>query len=169
MFSGKTTELIGRVERYPAGSVLAIKHVVDTRFGRDAIISHAGKSLAATPVSSSREILSLIEPRTQVVALDEGHFFDLELVEVIETLNDRNLSVVLASLEPDSWDRPFPINELLRQRAAECVLKTAICARCSGIADRTQRLTTIVAGNMIVDPSQYEPRCRACWRAPGPS
>ena len=166
MFSGKTTELIFRVERYPAERMLAIKHVVDTRFGRDAIISHAGKSLAATPVSSSREILSLVDARTQVVAIDEGHFFDLELVEVIEALNDRGMNVVLTSLEPDSWARPFPINEVLREQAAECVLKTANCARCGRVADRTQRLTPVVAGNMVVNPSQYEPRCRGCWRAP---
>jgi thymidine kinase len=167
MFSGKTTELIGRIERHPAAGVLAIKHVIDTRFGRDAIISHSGKSVAATPVSSAREILNLVGARTQVVAIDEGHFFDLELVEVIEALNDRGLNVVLASLEPDSWGQPFPINEMLQERASERVLKSATCSRCGGVADRTQRLTPVAAGNMVVNPSQYEPRCRTCWEAPG--
>ncbi len=166
MFSGKTTELICRVEKYPADSVLAIKHAIDTRFERDAIISHGGRAIAATPVSSAKEMLNLVGAQTQVVAIDEGHFFDLELVGVIEALNDRGLNVMLTSLEPDSWGRPFPINEMLRKLAAECVLETAICARCGGVADRTQRLTPVVAGNMVVDPSQYEPRCRTCWRAP---
>ena len=166
MFSGKTTELICRVERYLPDTLLAIKHVIDTRFGQDAIISHAEKWLAATPVSSAREILNLVDARTQVVAIDESHFFDLELVEVVAILNERGLDVVLTSLEPDSWSRPFPINEMLRERAAECVLKSAICAQCGGGADRTQRLTPVIGGNMVVDPSQYEPRCRACWRAP---
>jgi thymidine kinase len=166
MFSGKTTELIARVERYPAGSVLAIKHVIDTRFGRDAIISHAGKSVAATPVSLARNILEQVSSQTQIVAIDEAHFFDLDLVEVVAALNDRGLNVVLTSLEPDSWGRPFPINEMLREQASECMLKTAICAGCGAVADRTQRITPVVAGNMVVDPSQYEPRCRRCWEAP---
>lgn len=166
MFSGKTTELINRVERYPSESVLAIKHAIDTRFGRDAIISHGGKSLAAIPVSSGRNILKLVESRMRVVAIDEAHFFDPDLLEVVAVLNERGVDVVLTSLEPDSWGRPFLINELLRERATECVLKTAICKQCGEVADRTQRLTPVVAGNMIVDPSNYEPRCRTCWRAP---
>lgn len=166
MFSGKTTELIRRVKGYPAEGVLAIKHAVDTRFGRDAIISHAGKSLSATPVRCAHDILNLVNEQTRVVAVDEGHFFDSELVDVVAELNERTVNVVMTSLEPDSWGRPFPINESLRQRASVCVLKTANCARCGDVADRTQRLTPIVAGNMVVDPSQYEPRCRSCWRAP---
>lgn len=166
MFSGKTTELILRVERYPAESVLAIKHSIDTRFGRDAIMSHGGQALPATPVSCAREILNLIGPKTQIVAIDEGHFFDVELVEVIEGLNRRGLNVVLTSLEPDSWGRSFRMNELLREAAAECVMKSAACAQCGGVANRTQRLTPVVNGNMVVDPSHYEPRCQRCWREP---
>lgn len=166
MFSGKTTELITRVERYPAESVLAIKHAIDTRFGRHAIISHGGQSIRATPVRSAREIPPLVAAPTRVVAIDEGHFFELDLLDSIAELNGRGVDVVLTSLEPDSWGRPFPINDWLRERATECVTKSATCARCGGVADRTQRLTPVVAGNMVVDPSQYEPRCRACWQAP---
>jgi thymidine kinase len=166
MFSGKTTELINRVERYPSESVVAIKHAIDTRFGRDAIISHGGKALGAITVSCAREIMNVVETPTQIVAIDEGHFFDLDLQDVVKVLNERGVDFVVASLEPDSWGRPFPINELLREGARECVVKSAICARCGAVADRTQRLTPVVAGNMVVDPSQYEPRCRACWRAP---
>ncbi len=166
MFSGKTTELIARVERYPSESVLAIKHAIDTRFGRIAIISHGGKSLDATTVSCAREILNLVQAGTRVVAIDEGHFFDLDLMDAIAMLNRRRMDVVVTSLEPDSWGRPFPINELLREQATECVVKSAICARCGVVADRTQRLTPVVGGNMVVDPSNYEPRCRTCWRPP---
>ena len=166
MFSGKTTELIARVEGYPPDRVLAVKHRIDTRFGRGAIISHAGKAFPAVEVSCAREILKRVSEEVAMVAIDEGHFFDAELPDVVERLCSRGVSVVVASLEPDSWAHPFAINELLRQVAAECLIKTTVCGRCGSTADRTQRLTPIVGGNMVVDPSHYEPRCRACWRPP---
>jgi len=76
------------------------------------------------------------------------------------------MDVALTSLEPDSWGRPFLINGRLREVCTSCILKTATCSRCGAIADRTQRLTPVVGGQMIVDPSHYEPRCRKCWRPP---
>jgi len=166
MFSGKTTELIRRVAQSPTGSVLAIKHAIDTRYASHAILSHGGTALPATAVSAAAQIVELIRKETRTVAIDEGHFFDLELASVICDLNERGLHVVLTSLEPDSWGRPFPINERLREVADECVVRHAACARCGALADHTQRLTPIVGGNMVVDPSQYEPRCQACWRPP---
>ncbi len=166
MFSGKTTELIRRVEQYPAGSVLAVKHEIDTRFGRDAIMTHGGKAIPATPVRASLEILDHIGEAIELVAIDEGHFFDLELPGVIAILNERGIDIAITSLEPDSWARPFPINELLRTQTSECIVKSATCTRCGGVADRTQRLTPIIDGNMVVPPSHYEPRCCNCWRLP---
>lgn len=166
MFSGKTTNLIRRVENYAPQTVLAIKHQIDIRFGQDAIITHGGKALAATPVSTALEIIGLVLESTRVVAIDEAHFFDTDLIEATRSVNRRGVDVVLASLEPDSWGRPFAINDLLRQTATECCVAMATCARCGAAADRTQRLTPIVGGNMVVDPSNYEPRCRNCWRPP---
>lgn len=166
MFSGKTTELISRVGRFPSETVLAIKHEIDTRFGGGAIVTHGGKAISAVAVAGAREILERTGDSVRVVAIDEGHFFDAELIGVIKRLNARGVSVVVASLEPDSWGRPFPINDSLRKSSDECVVKTALCGRCGATADRTQRLTPIVGGNMVVDPSHYEPRCRACWRPP---
>lgn len=166
MFSGKTTELIRRVGAYPPESVLAIKHTIDTRFGRDAIISHGGKAIPATPVGSSIEVLDRIDDSTRLAAIDEAHFFDPELPGVVAKLNETGIDVVLASLEPDSWARPFAINASLRRQAGEVVSLLSICAQCGCPADRTQRVTPVVNGNMVVDPSQYEPRCSECWKPP---
>jgi thymidine kinase len=166
MFSGKTTELLRRIAGVPAPQVLAVKHSIDMRFARGAIVSHAGKAYPAMTVASAAEIVELVKLQTALVAIDEAHFFDEGLVDVVRSLQARGLDVVLASLEPDSWARPFPINESLRTIADECVVKHATCARCGAVADRTQRLTPIIGGQMVVDPSNYEPRCQKCWQPP---
>ncbi len=166
MFSGKTSELLRRIERFPSTSVLAIKHTVDNRYASDAIVSHSGKSVVAVAVRSSNEIEPHVKPDTQFVAIDEAHFFDAGLVDVVARLTSRGVNVALASLEPDSWGRPFPINAELRRMADECSLLTAKCARCAAEANCTQRLTPIVDGCMVVGPEHYESRCRRCWKPP---
>jgi thymidine kinase len=166
MFSGKTTELLRRVAGTPAAHVFAVKHSIDLRFAGGAIVSHAGKAFPAASVASAAEIVGLVGTRTALAAIDEAHFFDEGLIDIVRRLRERGIDVILASLEPDSWGRPFPINESLRALADECVVKHAACARCGAVADRTQRLTPIVGGQMVVDPSNYEPRCVKCWLPP---
>jgi thymidine kinase len=166
MFSGKTTELLRRVAAVPAPQVFAVKHAIDMRFAGGAIVSHAGKAFPAVTVASAAEIVGLVGPQTALAAVDEAHFFDEGLVDVVRRLQARGLDVVIASLEPDSWARSFPINKSLRALADECIVKHATCARCGAVADRTQRLTPIIGGQMVVDPSNYEPRCQKCWQPP---
>jgi len=166
MFSGKTTELLRRLEAYPRGEALAFKHVIDTRYSASAIVSHGGKALPAIVVANAGEIERHITDDTKMVAVDEAHFFDECLAAVVSRLAERGIDVVLTSLQPDSWGRPFPLAERLLAIADEPTVTTARCARCGRIADRTQRLTPIIDGQMIVEPDNYEPRCRKCWRPP---
>lgn len=166
MFSGKTTELLRRLEAYPSGKALAFKHAVDTRYSASAIVSHGGKATPAIVVRNADEIERHVTEDIEMVAIDEAHFFDESLADVVARLAGRRIDIVLTSLQPDSWGRPFPVVERLRAIAGEPILTTATCARCGAEADRTQRLTPIINGNMVVEPDHYEPRCRKCWRPP---
>jgi pyridoxal phosphate enzyme (YggS family) len=166
MFSGKTTELLRRLVGPSVVTALAIKHATDTRFAPRALVSHSGKAHSATVVAQADEIPRLISNGINLLAIDEAHFFDDRLIGVIEQTARLGIDVVVASLEPDSWGRTFPINRGLREIADECLLLRATCAHCGRPADRTQRLTPIVNGQMVVDPSHYEPRCTACWQPP---
>ncbi|MCH7592528.1 MAG: thymidine kinase [Planctomycetes bacterium] len=166
MFSGKTTELLRRVASYDRAKVAAFKHAVDVRYSRNEIVSHAGKAYPACAVTSAGEILSRLAPGLELVAIDEAHFLDVDLVDVTGILARRGLAVVLTSLDPDSWGRPFEVLERLRPIAGESVFLQATCARCDAVASRTQRLTPIVGGNMADGPENYEPRCPACWTPP---
>ena len=166
MFSGKTTELLRRLAEYPCGEALAFKHAIDTRYSASAIVSHGGKASPAIVVTDAGAIERHITDGIEIAAIDEAHFFDESLADVVARLAQRGVDVVLTSLQPDSWGRPFPAAERLLAIADEPIVTTAACAQCGAIADRTQRLSPIIDGQMVVEPSNYEPRCRNCWRPP---
>jgi len=166
MFSGKTTELLRRLAGYPAGKALAFKHAIDTRYSASAIESHGGKAAPAIVVADAGDIERHVTDGIEMAAIDEAHFFDERLADVVVRLAQCGVNVVLTSLQPDSWGRPFPAALRLLAVADEPIVTTATCARCGASADRTQRLTPIIDRQMVVEPDNYEPRCRNCWRPP---
>jgi thymidine kinase len=166
MFSGKTTLMFRWLEAYPPPSVLALKHVIDQRYSADAIVSHGGKAWPAEAIRAASDIPGRVRAGIKVIALDEAHFFDDSLVTVVGELADGGIDVILASLDADSWGHSFEVVEALRQIADEVRVLHARCARCGGGADRTQRLTPIVGGQLVGGPESYEPRCQACWSPP---
>lgn len=166
MFSGKTTELFRRLDRCAPAEVVVYKHVIDRRYAADAVVSHAGRAWPATALSSPAQMLGQSTGDARVIALDEAHFFDADLVGVTAELARRGIDLIMTSLDRDSWGRPFELVSRLRAVADETVVLRATCARCGRDADRTQRLTPIVGGNMVGGPESYEPRCTHCWHAP---
>jgi len=166
MFSGKTTEMLRRLDAYAAGACATFKHVIDTRYGVDAVVSHGGLSRPAAAIRSSRELLTAICDETRIVAVDEAHFFDADLPNVVRAFADRGVHVVLTGLDRDSWGEPLEVVDALGRLADETVHKVAQCAGCGGQADRTQRLTPIIDGDMVGGAESYQPRCQACWSPP---
>ncbi len=166
MFSGKTTELLRRVRARPVAEVCCFRHARDSRYQTDEVMSHAGEHYPACRVAQARLILEHLLPSTKLVALEEVHFFDPSLPRVVRQLADSGLDVLLAGLDLNSWGKPLPQADALRPCADELVHLHAICARCGAPAERTQRLTPIVDGNLIGGPESFEPRCVNCWHPP---
>lgn len=166
MFSGKTSELLRRLTHFSPSSTLVFKHVIDQRYQADAVVSHDGGARSAIQISSANTIGDHLRPGITVVAVDEAHFFDLDLVNVTRLLADRGYRVIITTLDRSSWGRVFPVAEQLYAMADEPVVLHAVCARCGAVADHTQRLTPIVDGNMVGGPESYEARCEKCWSPP---
>ncbi|MEK6799112.1 MAG: thymidine kinase [Planctomycetota bacterium] len=166
MFSGKTTELLRSAERLPAERVQAFKPAIDTRYALDAVVSHAGRAFPATVVDSAAAIPPRIRTSVSLAAIDEGHFFGVELVEVVQGLARCGIDVVVAALDRDSWGREFPAMRRWVDVADTVTGLSAVCARCGREATRTQRLTPILDRSMVGGPESYEPRCEGCWKAP---
>src|SRR3989440_10073079 len=86
--SGKSKELIRRLRRAKIArqKVQVFKPKVDTRFSQDHIVSHSEMRHESSNVSSTEDLLARLDPDTEVVGIDEGQFFDNELVVVANTL-----------------------------------------------------------------------------------
>jgi thymidine kinase len=165
MFSGKSEELIRRLRRAMIARkrVQVFKPVIDNRYSRDEIVSHADVRMKSEVVNRAAEILPKLDWRTQVVGIDEANFMGVELLDVANQLADSGKQVLIAGLDTDYLGRPFaPVPELLAM--AESITKTlAICMRCGNPAKHTQRLVESEDLIVVGAAGMYEARCRRCF------
>lgn len=179
MFSGKSNELIRRIRRLPYKglNVMAFTPKIDNRRGGDSVNSEDGLSFPAVSVASSREILSLVDEDIDVVAIDEGNFFDEELPDVCRILASKGKQVIVAGLDKNFRGEPFgPMGEL-KLEADHVDTLHAFCTVCKRPASRTQRIIIIDGVRMPAnydDPiilvgaqEAYEARCRTHHEVPG--
>ncbi len=164
MFSGKTEELIRRLNRARIAKlkVEIFKPAVDTRYDEADVVSHNDNAIRSTPIESAQQIL-LYANNVDVVGIDEAQFFDKQLADVCNQLANSGIRVVVAGLDMDFQGRPFgPIPHLMA--IAEYVTKVhAICMRCGSLAHFSHR--TIDNEKLVVlgETESYEPLCRQCY------
>ena len=167
MFSGKSEELIRRLRRARIARkrVQVFKPVIDDRYSEYEIVSHSDARIEAEVVNNSKEILTKLDWRTEVVGIDEANFMGPELVEIAQQLADTGKKVIIAGLDTDYLGRPFaPMPDLLA--VAESITKTlAICMRCGNPAKHTQRLSGGDDLIVVGATGLYEARCRRCFEA----
>ncbi len=165
MFSGKSEELIRRLNRARIArqKVQVFKPVIDARYSIEHIASHSGQKHDSIPVSNTAEMMAQIADETQVVGIDEGQFFDMEIVAAVNRLAEIGKRVIVAGLDQDYTGRPFePMPQLLS--VAEFITKThAICVKCGGTANYSQRTVESEERVEVGAADKYEARCRMCF------
>ena len=165
MFSGKSEELIRRLNRARIArqKVQVFKPIIDSRYSVQEIASHSGHKHDSKPVNTVAEMLDDIQPDTQVVGIDEGQFFDMELIDAVNELASSGKRVIVAGLDQDYTGRPFePMPQLLS--VAEFITKThAICVKCGSTANYSQRTVESDARVEVGASDKYEARCRKCF------
>lgn len=170
MFSGKTEELIRRVRRAQIArqKVQVFKPSLDDRYAVTGISTHNGLFVEAVAVDTAQQITALVEPETDVVAIDEVQFFADEIVTVCESLADRGIRVIVTGLDMDFRGEPFGPVPALMSRAEEVSKLRAICVVCGATASRTQRLIDGRPASyedpviLVGAAESYEARCRHC-------
>lgn len=166
MFSGKTEELIRRLRRakFARQKVQVFKPVIDDRYRLEEVCSHNQNTFPSTPIKTSQDIWLHLQDDTQVVGIDEGQFFDQGLVEVVRTLAERGVRVIIAGLDTDWQANPFEPMPTLMAIAENVTKQHAVCVVCGSPASRTQRTgnsTEQVTGKIAVGAADmYEARCR---------
>lgn len=171
MFSGKTDELIRRLERAEIADqqVKVFTPSIDDRYGEEIVGSHNGREWEAEVVDSEQphQILEAAGD-AEVIGIDEANFFPPELVDICEELAERGIRTIVCGLDQNYRGDAFnPVHELMAR--AEYVDKLqAICSKCGEPATKTQRIIdgepaheddpTVVVGA----DEKYQARCREC-------
>ncbi len=179
MFSGKTEELIRRLERVRIahGTILLFKPTIDDRYSMASIMTHYGREFAAhllAPGDETLEALDRIVGRpaidaAAVIAFDEGNFFSAKLPDLCQTLVGMGKRVIVAGLDLTFAEEPFGPMPTLLSLADQVDKLQAVCVKCGGVATRSQRLISgkpassngpvIQVGGL----GTYEARCRDCY------
>jgi len=165
MFSGKSEELIRRLRRARIARqrIQVFKPEIDSRFSDNHIVSHSEIKHESANVRTAAEIRARVEPNTEVVGIDEGQFFDSELVAIANELAERGVRVIIAGLDQDYTGKPWePMPQLLA--IAEYITKThAICVKCGQPANYSQRIFESEERVAVGAAGMYEARCRQCF------
>jgi len=113
MYSGKSTELLRRCNRYAAigKSQLIINHTLDTRTTTNTVKTHDGVTHTAISLAN---LMTLVNDKsyrdilygTEIIGIDEAQFFPdlIDFVKYIETLHK---TVIIAGLDGDFERKPF--------------------------------------------------------------
>jgi len=179
MFSGKTEELIRRLERVriARGKILLFKPTIDNRYSDTAVVTHYGREFPAHLLPPGEETLEkLLEiageealAESTVIAFDEGNFFSDRFPELCEELVEMGKRVIVAGLDLTFAGEPFGPMPTLMALADQVDKLHAVCVKCGAPATRSQRLidgrpappddAVIKIGGQEV----YEARCRNCY------
>ena len=166
MFSGKTEELIRRMKRaqFAKQKVEIYKPCIDVRYSDDKVVSHDSHSIPSKPIDSPACMLQIAED-VEVVGIDEAQFFDASLVEVVQTLANRGIRVIIAGLDTDFLGKPFGPMPALMAVAEDIQKVHAICVKCGSPANHSHRLIASDALVVLGEKDEYEPLCRHCYNA----
>lgn len=164
MFSGKTEELIRRLNRAKIAKqkIEIFKPAVDKRYHEEDVVSHNANAIRSTPIDFAQDML-LLGGSCDVVGVDEAQFFDDGLAEVCVKLANSGVRVIAAGLDMDYLGKPFgPMPALMA--VAEYVTKVhAVCVQCGDIATYSFRSAASEQQVLLGETDSYEARCRHCF------
>jgi thymidine kinase len=175
MFSGKSEELVRRVKRclISERKCVVFKHSIDSRYHESDVVTHAGISINAFPVSSVEQMRQIIRQKSCTdVFFDEVQFMnDTSFIGFITELVDSGINVTVAGLDTTFKGEAFPglMGELLCLSDSVVKLK-AICLDCKEDACRSKLINERSEGSEGGERSEsvvnvggmdkYKPVCR---------
>ncbi len=162
MFSGKTEELIKLTKKaqFAHKKIQIFKPYLDNRYKLDFIVSHNNLKLPCEIIEEAVEILKVLKPDTEFIAIDEVQFLDENIVKIASDLAGAGKQVVCAGLDTDWQGKPFHPMPLLLASADVIKKQYAVCTKCGAPAIRTQRTVYSDKNILIGSGKAYQARCR---------
>ena len=166
MFSGKTEELIRRMKRaqFAKQRIKIYKPCIDVRYSEEDVVSHDAHSISSTPIDSPAKMLEMIG-QVEVIGIDEAQFFDESIIEVVQTLANNGIRVIIAGLDTDFLGKPFGPMPALMAVAEDIQKVHAICVKCGSPANHSHRLSKSHELVVLGETDIYEPLCRHCYNS----
>lgn len=175
MSSGKTDELLRLLRRGEVARrrILLVRPEIDDRTSAEFAESRSKARYPSVMVNPNEPsgILALARERdADMVGIEEGQFFDTQLVDIVLALRDSGRHVIASGLNLDFAGRPFGPMPILLAHADAVTMLTAICVVCGDPATRTQRLVggrpaaiddplVVIGGFDDAAAETYEARC----------
>ena len=164
MFSGKTEELIRRVNRFVLAKkkVKVFKPEMENRYSSTEVVSHNKVAIPAIAVKNAKDIL-LHTDSVEIIAIDEAQFFDENIVPVCKQLANDNIRVIVAGLDMDYKGQPFGSMPQLLAIADNITKLHAICMECGELASFTFRKEKNESLIVLGEKDKYSALCRSCY------
>ncbi|XP_054449121.1 thymidine kinase, cytosolic [Pteronotus mesoamericanus] len=162
MFSGKSTELMRRVQRFQIAQYkcLVIKYAKDTRYS-NMFSTHDRSTMEALPACLLRDVTQEALG-VDVIGIDEGQFFP-DIVEFSEAMANEGKTVIVAALDGTFQRKAFGAILNLVPLAESVVKLNAVCMECFREAAYTKRLGMEKEVEVIGGKDKYHAVCRLCY------
>lgn len=163
MFSGKTSELIRRIQRYKSikKNVLFINYIEDTRYGTNNIYTHDKIGCEGIYLD---KLVSLIDKINDfdVFVINEGQFFEDIYNISIELCEKYGKDVIICGLDGDFKRNTFKYNLLDLIPYADTVeILTAYCSVCKDETPaRFSKRISNETNQKVIGVDNYIPVCR---------
>ena len=166
MFSGKSTELIRRINREKSinKKILVINFIADNRYSSNSVVSHDKIKVNCLKLGRLKDLSINIINQYDSFFIDEGQFFT-DLYDTTKCLVDKHHKhVVVSGLDGDTNRNPFgdiikliPISDTVDKL-------TAYCNKCNdGTIGPFTKKSSINVSNDIINiggSDMYIPVCR---------
>lgn len=171
MFSGKSEELIRRMNRYNYAkkAFLLLKPKIDSRYSADEVVSHNKTKLPACVIETADDLAEICQrnPGIKLIGIEEVQFIkDTEansVIQVISQLKREGKHILVAGLDMDSSGQPFSFMPALLAIADEVYKLKAVCFSCGEDASMSHRKVENKETVLVGTSAEYTALCFNCW------
>ena len=155
MFSGKTSELINRYNKYTIGGkkCLMVKYRGDVRYDTEKIVSHNNISVKAVVCELLHEIESYVT-NVDVICIDEIQFYKDAHIFCDKWANQGKI-IEACGLNGNFERKPFEVISKLIPQMESCLFLKAVCRVNGNDASFTKRLNNKTEEEIIGGSEMY--------------